>query len=1169
MHTRVLALVALFFAVTPAAQADLVAHYTFDETLDDSTANANHGVFAGGDTPTWTAGYDGTANGAIAFDGADDIVNVATGTGLPVSNEPAFSVVMWVRGAAAQNDKRVFSEASSSNNTPLVNIGTRNTGAVMNSYLRPGPGARQSVFGPFDGTWHQIAWVDNNGQVDFYVDGVRDPANMNYTRPAPRAIDRTSIGGIQRAASSHFFTGDIDEVSIYNHALTEDEVQAMVPTPGCPDEGDTHCSELAVDHDGFGGVTATATASDDGGDDVIYTFTITAADGSKLQYGPQVENSIEFTLARGTWTIAVTVDDDLACFDEADDATVSAELIVDPEPQLIAKFAFDNDALDASGLGNDGVVSGDPTYVEGFDGTPLGALEFDGDGDLVEVTHTLGLPLYNSPAHTVAMWVKGPVQRDKRVFSESNTSGNNTPLVNVGTHNSGANGALDIFMRPGNTTLINHAKSSRPAFDDTWHHIAWVDDNGQGLMYIDGVLEPQRVNYSRPGAHGVNATTIGGILRGSTCCLFTGAIDDVCLFNYALSAEEIADLIPEPEDCAGDADTHCDDLTAVGPEDETEGEYTVTMTATDGSGDDPLWYTFWVDNGETVTQIGPQNGNEITRTLTPGMYTITATVDDVMLCRDAAEDASCTLELEVLSEPEIMISGFALDGDLLDSEPAANDGTMHTGEPTFTEGVDCTENGALALDGSSGNQVVLGTNGLPVTGRSAFTIAMWVKGPAGQDDKRFYSESNTVGNGRPLFNLGTGRNSDSSTDKFSFYYRGDNGVAVDHPNSTTTVFDDTWHHFVWSDDNGTVVCYIDGVPDATDFSYARNTLTTDVATIGGILRGAAADPGNNPSHEFTGAIDGVMIFNYAIEADEVAAIYGDGPAECCDGPDTQCSEIAITSGLPGIFIATVTASDDSGDPILYTITADNGVDDPVVVGPQESNQARLTLTPGSWTITASVDDDPDCDQPGECSTTLYICDGADTTCDGLTVVGPEGDLPGEYTATAAATDADGDAISYVFTADNGVDDPMVIGPQESNEAVFTLDVGAWTISVAVDDDADCDDAAGECSTTVEVLEPGIGPFVRGDCNGDGAVTGQVTDAVFLLAFNFTGGDIPGCMAACDANGDGAVTGQVTDAVYILNFNFTGGIAPPAPFPECANSTLETDIALGCDVPCTP
>ena len=77
------------------------------------------------------------------------------------------------------------------------------------------------------------------------------------------------------------------------------------------------------------------------------------------------------------------------------------------------------------------------------------------------------------------------------------------------------------------------------------------------------------------------------------------------------------------------------------------------------------------------------------------------------------------------------------------------------------------------------------------------------------------------------------------------------------------------------------------------------------------------------------------------------------------------------------------------------------------------------------------------------------------------------------------------------------------------------------------------------------------------------------DAVFLLAFNFTGGDIPGCMAACDANGDGAVTGQVTDAVYILNFNFTGGIAPPAPFPECANSTLETDIALGCDVPCTP
>ena len=79
--------------------------------------------------------------------------------------------------------------------------------------------------------------------------------------------------------------------------------------------------------------------------------------------------------------------------------------------------------------------------------------------------------------------------------------------------------------------------------------------------------------------------------------------------------------------------------------------------------------------------------------------------------------------------------------------------------------------------------------------------------------------------------------------------------------------------------------------------------------------------------------------------------------------------------------------------------------------------------------------------------------------------------------------------------------------------------------------------AGDCSAP--------GSFRRGDCNGDGQVLGQVTDAVFLLNYNFASGTEPPCLAACDADGDGRVTGQLTDAVYLLNFNFLGG---PAPVP---------------------
>jgi regulation of enolase protein 1 (concanavalin A-like superfamily) len=94
------------------------------------------------------------------------------------------------------------------------------------------------------------------------------------------------------------------------------------------------------------------------------------------------------------------------------------------------------------------------------------------------------------------------------------------------------------------------------------------------------------------------------------------------------------------------------------------------------------------------------------------------------------------------------------------------------------------------------------------------------------------------------------------------------------------------------------------------------------------------------------------------------------------------------------------------------------------------------------------------------------------------------------------------------------------------------------------------------------VSQGIGPFLRGDCNGDGSVAGEVTDAVFLLAHSFTGGAAPPCLAACDSNADGAK--DISDAVYLLSFNFLGGPAPTMPFPACGPSKAESDRALGCE-----
>ena len=93
---------------------------------------------------------------------------------------------------------------------------------------------------------------------------------------------------------------------------------------------------------------------------------------------------------------------------------------------------------------------------------------------------------------------------------------------------------------------------------------------------------------------------------------------------------------------------------------------------------------------------------------------------------------------------------------------------------------------------------------------------------------------------------------------------------------------------------------------------------------------------------------------------------------------------------------------------------------------------------------------------------------------------------------------------------------------------------------------------------------GLG-FLRGDTDGNGQIL--LNDSIQIFGWLFQGGAEPGCVAAADASGQGQV--NLTSGIYGLNFLFTGGGPPPAPFPECAVSTRQSDIDLGCSEPHCP
>jgi hypothetical protein len=79
------------------------------------------------------------------------------------------------------------------------------------------------------------------------------------------------------------------------------------------------------------------------------------------------------------------------------------------------------------------------------------------------------------------------------------------------------------------------------------------------------------------------------------------------------------------------------------------------------------------------------------------------------------------------------------------------------------------------------------------------------------------------------------------------------------------------------------------------------------------------------------------------------------------------------------------------------------------------------------------------------------------------------------------------------------------------------------------------------------VPPGAGRLYRvtprcrpyGDANGDGSI--DISDAVSLIMYIFSGGQIPNPVAAADANCDGAV--DISDAVFLIAYIFSGGAAP--------------------------
>jgi hypothetical protein len=201
-------------------------------------------------------------------------------------------------------------------------------------------------------------------------------------------------------------------------------------------------------------------------------------------------------------------------------------------PSLVAHWAMEDNGgaflMDSSSAKNNADIIEGPSWVEGKRGL---ALELNGTIDYCTVPNDPSLNVSN--AITIAAWIKPSkygTQRILRKVDETNDLGYSLFL--------GIDSTISIRFNNSNLTRLNSI-SNYPATGDTWMHVASTYDGTTIRIYVNGV-EDNTVNRSFNIGTAKNDLTIGA--QENETNLFKGSIDDIRIYNYALSTSEISDL---------------------------------------------------------------------------------------------------------------------------------------------------------------------------------------------------------------------------------------------------------------------------------------------------------------------------------------------------------------------------------------------------------------------------------------------------------------------------------------------------------------------------------------------------------------------------------------------------------------------------------------------------
>ena len=529
----------------------LVAYYHFDGNANDTSGNGNDGIVYG--NPQTVQGITGTA---LNFDGANDYVmrNIGSLQTIAVSmwfNTP-YPTTYYPR-LFDYGDQKDFICHIAGNEPSYIAQGIVGKVVCVSNIVPNSPSNQYKIISnstPQFNQWHHLYVIFDsvNNIQKLYIDGILEGEieTLGLLTANEIQFGHGSTFTTEPTLLSHtYLKGALDDIRIYNRALTEAEIQELYNSGGFVSNTSGYVISGQIMKDGapLGNVTVALT---DSNGTVINTVVTDANGNYSFQNIPNGSYTVTPSLTGYTFTPTnVTVNNG----NVVQNVTTAASSL---NNGLVAYYPFNSNAYDASGNGNNGTVYGATLTTDRF-GNPNSAYSFNGIDNYIIVPDNQALRLSDSD-FTLSAWVYETTRNaswaDAILTKRSQADNQNGWNWSIYGILCGAEcttpgeyaGKILFFVSGGNDP---HALSSAIIPLNEWHHILvkYIKSEYTASIYIDGTLTNIVPSIPSPNPNTAIDLFIGKDSADLTNgYYFHGLIDDIRIYNRALSDAEVLDL---------------------------------------------------------------------------------------------------------------------------------------------------------------------------------------------------------------------------------------------------------------------------------------------------------------------------------------------------------------------------------------------------------------------------------------------------------------------------------------------------------------------------------------------------------------------------------------------------------------------------------------------------